>query len=233
MYKKQLVVLTGAGISAESGLRTFRDSDGLWEGYDVTEVATPRAWRKNPQLVLDFYNQRRKDVAAAQPNAAHTGLATLENDYTVTIITQNIDDLHERGGSTRVLHLHGEIFSMRSEKDETLVKEIRGDIRLGDLAADGFQYRPDIVWFEEPVPKIQEAIPLVQQADLFVVVGTSLVVYPAAGLVNYIQPGIPLYVIDKKLPYIAGADNLVQIEKPATEGVAELIRLLKANETNH
>lgn len=226
MTKKKLVVLTGAGISAESGLRTFRDSDGLWEGYDVTEVATPRAWRKNPALVLKFYNERRKNVADAQPNAAHYGLAELEKHFDVTIITQNIDDLHERGGSTHVLHLHGEIFRMRSEKDDSLIKEIRGDIRLGELAEDGFQYRPHIVWFEEPVPMIAEAIPVVQSADIFVVIGTSLVVYPAAGLVHYTRPGIPVYLIDKKVPYLSSASNLVTIEKPATEGVAELKTLL-------
>ena len=226
MVKKKLVVLTGAGISAESGLRTFRDSDGLWEGYQVTDVATPRAWRKNPQLVLDFYNERRKNVADALPNAAHYGLAALENDFDVTIITQNIDDLHERGGSTRVLHLHGEIFKMRSEIDETLVSEIREDIRLGDLAADGAQFRPHIVWFEEPVPKIEEAVPLVYSADIFVVVGTSLVVYPAAGLVNYVAAGTPAFIVDKKIPYTSSMKNLVRIEKPATEGVKELTELL-------
>ena len=227
MAKKKLVVLSGAGISAESGLRTFRDSDGLWEGYQVTEVATPRAWHRNPQLVLDFYNMRRKDVAAALPNAAHTGLASLEKDFDVTIITQNIDDLHERGGSNKVMHLHGEIFKMRSEQDESIVKEIREDIHLGDLAEDGCQYRPHIVWFEEPVPMIQEAIPVVNSADIFVVVGTSLVVYPAAGLVNYIQPGIPVFVIDKKIPSLPSVPGLHIIEKAATEGVADLIQLLK------
>src|SRR5687767_9607456 len=165
MNKKKLVVLSGAGISAESGLKTFRDSDGLWEGYDVTEVATPRGWRKNPQLVLDFYNQRRKNVQDAQPNAAHFGLAELEKEFDVTIITQNIDDLHERAGSTHVLHLHGEIFKMRSERDESLVYEIKGDIKLGDFAEDGAQLRPNIVWFEEPVPMIEEAVPLVYGAD--------------------------------------------------------------------
>ena len=227
MAKKKLVALSGAGISAESGLRTFRDSDGLWEGYQVTEVATPRAWHRNPQLVLDFYNMRRKDVAAALPNAAHTGLASLEKDFDVTIITQNIDDLHERGGSNKVMHLHGEIFKMRSEQDESIVKEIREDIHLGDLAEDGCQYRPHIVWFEEPVPMIQEAIPVVNSADIFVVVGTSLVVYPAAGLVNYIQPGIPVFVIDKKIPSLPSVPGLHIIEKAATEGVADLIQLLK------
>jgi NAD-dependent deacetylase len=227
MQKKKLVVLTGAGISAESGLKTFRDSDGLWEGYDVTEVATPRAWRKNPQLVLDFYNMRRKNVADAQPNAAHYGLAELEKDFDVTIITQNIDDLHERAGSNNVLHLHGEIFKMRSESDERLVYEIRGDMKIGDKAKDGSQLRPAIVWFEEPVPKIEEAVPIVQQADIFVVAGTSLVVYPAAGLVNFAAPSIPKYIIDKKIPYTSAIHNLTAIEKSATEGVGELVSLLQ------
>ena len=226
MQKKKLVVLSGAGISAESGLRTFRDSDGLWEGYDVTEVATPRAWRKNPQLVLDFYNERRKNVADAKPNAAHIGLADLEKDFQVSIITQNIDDLHERAGSTNVLHLHGEIFKMRSDKDETHIREIRGNIRLGDLAPDGSQYRPHIVWFEEPVPKIAEAIPVVHEADYFVVIGTSLVVYPAAGLVHYIKPGTPTFVIDKKIPYISSSANITVIEKAATEGIIDLKKYL-------
>ena len=224
---QKLVVLTGAGISAESGLKTFRDSDGLWEGYDVTEVATPRGWRKNPGLVLQFYNERRKNVAGARPNAAHYGLAALEKDFDVSIITQNIDDLHERAGSSRVLHLHGEIFKMRSERDETLITEIRGDIQLGDLAMDGAQFRPHIVWFEEPVPKMEEAVPVVQNADIFVVVGTSLVVYPAAGLVNYAMPGIPVYMIDKKIPWMSTSSGLTLIEKPATEGVEELTRLLR------
>jgi NAD-dependent deacetylase len=226
MTKKKLVVLTGAGISAESGLRTFRDSDGLWEGYDVTEVATPRGWRKNPELVLQFYNERRKNVAEATPNAAHYGLATLEKDFNVTIITQNIDDLHERAGSSNVLHLHGEIFKMRSEWDENLVSEIRGDIQLGDTASDGAQLRPHIVWFEEPVPKMEEAVPLAFAADIFVVVGTSLVVYPAAGLINYVALDIPKFIIDKKIPYTSPMKNLTRIEKPATEGVLELQELL-------
>lgn len=225
--KKKLVVLTGAGISAESGLKTFRDSDGLWEGYDVTEVATPRGWKKNPQLVLDFYNMRRRDVAAAKPNAAHIGLAELEKDFNVTIITQNIDDLHERAGSTNVLHLHGEIFKMRSERDEQLIYEIRGDINLGDKADDGSQLRPNIVWFEEPVPMIEEAIPFVYGADIFVVAGTSLVVYPAAGLINYVSAFTPKYIIDKRVPVTTNFPNLTAIEKPATEGVKELIKLLK------
>jgi NAD-dependent deacetylase len=224
---KNLVVLTGAGISAESGLKTFRDSDGLWEGYDVTEVATPGGWKKNPQLVLDFYNMRRKDVAKANPNAAHTGLAELEKYFDVHIITQNIDDLHERAGSTKVLHLHGEIFKMRSEKTHELVKEIRGDIMLGDCAEDGCQYRPNIVWFEEPVPAIEDAVHIVNVADIFVVVGTSLVVYPAAGLINYATPFIPKFIIDKQVPYTSSIHNLTPIEKPATEGVRTLVEMLK------
>jgi NAD-dependent deacetylase len=226
MSKKKLVVLTGAGMSAESGLKTFRDSDGLWEGYDVTEVATPRAWKKNPQLVLDFYNMRRRNVLEASPNAGHYGLAELEKHFDVHIITQNIDDLHERAGSTKVLHLHGEIFKMRSEKDETLVYEIKGDIHLGDTAEDGAQLRPHIVWFEEPVPKIEEAIPIVKSADIFVVIGTSLVVYPAAGLVNYAPWQIAKYIIDRKIPYTSSLYNLTAIEKPATEGVKQLQQLL-------
>ena len=227
MAKKKLVVLSGAGISAESGLRTFRDSDGLWEGYNIEDVATPRAWRKDPGLVLEFYNYRRKNVLDAQPNAAHYGLADLEKDFDVTIITQNIDDLHERAGSSNVLHLHGEIFKMRSERNSSLIAEIKSDIKLGDVAADGAQYRPHIVWFEEPVPKIEEAIPVVHNADIFVVAGTSLVVYPAAGLVNYIKPEVPIYIIDKKIPYISSKQKLTIIEMPATEGVKQLKELLK------
>lgn len=229
MSKKKLVVLTGAGVSAESGLKTFRDSDGLWEGYNIEDVATPRAWRRNPQLVLDFYNLRRKNVLEARPNAAHIGLAELEKSFDVTIITQNIDDLHERAGSTNVLHLHGEILKMRSEKDHGLVYEIKGDIKLGDMAEDGQQLRPHIVWFEEPVPRIEEAIPIVRNADYFVVVGTSLVVYPAAGLVNYAPWNIPKYIIDKRIPYTSELMNIKAIEKPASEGVRELVALLDGN----
>ncbi|MCX6317121.1 MAG: NAD-dependent deacylase [Bacteroidetes bacterium] len=224
---KKLVVLTGAGISAESGLRTFRDSDGLWEGYKVTDVATPRAWKKDPQMVLRFYNERRKNVLDAQPNAAHTGLAQLEKDFDVTIITQNIDDLHERGGSSNVLHLHGEIFKMCSEKNKSLIYDIRGDIELGDKAEDGAQLRPFIVWFEEPVPMIEKAMRLVMNADIFVVVGTSLVVYPAAGLLNYVEVTVPKFIVDKKIPYTSPMPFLQLIEKPATEGVAELQTLLQ------
>lgn len=225
--KQHIVVLTGAGISAESGLKTFRDSDGLWEGFDVQEVATPRAWKKNPQLVLNFYNQRRADVAKANPNAAHKGLAELEKDFKVTIITQNIDDLHERAGSTNVVHLHGEIFKMRSEKNERLIYEIREDISHGQLAEDNAQLRPHIVWFEEEVPMINKAAAIAADADIFVVIGTSLLVYPAAGLVNYAPRSALKFIIDKNLPVVPFVPNLSQINKPATEGVTELIKLLQ------
>ena len=226
MDKKHIVVLTGAGISAESGLKTFRDSDGLWMGYNIEDVATPGAFIKNPALVLDFYNMRRREVAAASPNAAHTGLAALEKTYNVTIITQNIDDLHERGGSASVLHLHGEIFKMYSVASPQNIIEIRGDINLGDKGTDGTQFRPHIVWFEEPVPMIEKAAALLTGADIFVLVGTSLQVYPAAGLINYVPLDIPKYIIDKKIPPVSNYPNLYLIEKPATEGVEELVKIL-------
>lgn len=227
MDRKKLVVLTGAGISAESGLKTFRDSDGLWEGYDVREVATPGAWKQNPQLVLDFYNMRRKDVANAVPNAAHLGLAELQSDFDVFVITQNIDDLHERAGSGNVLHLHGEIFKMCSEKDRSCVKEIRGDIRLGDLAEDGHQFRPDIVWFGEPVPMIETAAAITGQADIFVVIGTSLQVYPAAGLLQVAPAAAKKILIDKHIPATRTIPNLSIIEQPATLGIKLLMKMLK------
>jgi NAD-dependent deacetylase len=226
MRKQKLVVLTGAGISAESGLKTFRDSDGLWEGYDIEDVATPNAWHKNPKLVLEFYNYRRKNVLDAKPNAAHYGLAELEKDFDVTIITQNIDDLHERAGSTSIMHLHGEIFKMRSEKNNSLIYEIKEDIQMGDMADDGAQLRPDIVWFGEAVPMIEMAVPVVRSAGIFVVVGTSLVVYPAAGLVDVAPWDIPKFIIDRKIPYTSAISNLTTIEKPATEGVGMLRELL-------
>lgn len=223
MTKKTLVVLTGAGISAESGLRTFRDSDGLWEGHDVKEVATPEAFRRNPQLVLDFYNFRRREIIKAQPNAAHIGLAELQDQYDVHIITQNIDDLHERAGSRNVLHLHGKILEMRSVADSKLIYEIRDDIQLGDKAADGAQLRPNIVWFGEAVPLINVAADIVQNADILVVIGTSLVVYPAAGLVEETRAGIPLFLLDKVIPEIsARRANLIKIEAPATTGIGIL-----------
>lgn len=226
MNKPKLIVLTGAGISAESGLRTFRDSDGLWEGHDIYEVASPEGWAKDPALVQNFYNMRRKDVVNAQPNAAHIGLAKLEEHFDVRIITQNIDDLHERAGSTRVLHLHGEIIKMRSELNETELFPITGDIQMGERAADGGQFRPHVVWFGEAVTMIQPAILEIVQADVFVLIGTSLNVYPAAGLMDYLRPNIPKYIIDKKIPPVRGNDYHL-IEKPATEGVEELLKLLE------
>lgn len=229
MSKQKLVVLTGAGISAESGLKTFRDSDGLWEGYNIEEVATPRAWKRDPQLVLDFYNMRRRNVLEAEPNIAHTVLAELEDHFDVYIITQNIDDLHERAGSSNVLHLHGEILKMRSEDNEDLVYPIRQDIKLGDTAEDGRQLRPHIVWFEEPVPMIAQAIPAMRTADIFLLVGTSLVVYPAAGLVDYIKDEVPKYVVDKRIPSVSRYSNVIAIEKPATEGMNDLKKILLEN----
>jgi len=225
--KKKLVVLTGAGISAESGIRTFRDGNGLWEGYDVTEVASPEGWKRNPSLVLDFYNMRRRQALEALPNAAHKELAEWEQWFDVQVITQNIDDLHERGGSSHVIHLHGEIFKMRSIKSLSPSFEIKGDIKLGDLAADGGQLRPDIVWFGEAVPMIETAIAITKKADIFVVIGTSLVVYPAAGLIDIAPVHSPKFVIDKNIPPVKSAFNLTTIEKPATEGVKELTGILQ------
>ncbi len=223
----KLVVLSGAGISAESGLKTFRDSDGLWEGYNVYEVATPRGFAANPKLVLDFYNMRRKDVANAKPNNAHLELAKFENDFDVTIITQNIDDLHERGGSTKVIHLHGEIFKMRSVLNKHKTYDIRVDIKIGDKADDGGQLRPHIVWFEEEVPMLEKAIPIVEDADIFVIIGTSLQVYPAASLINFAPIEIPKFIIDKKVPNTFGIKNIKSIEATATEGVILLKQSLQ------
>lgn len=228
MEKKHLVVLTGAGVSAESGLQTFRDSGGLWENVKVEEVATPRAWRKDPQKVLEFYNYRRAQVLKAEPNKAHKMLAELEKDYFVTIITQNIDDLHERAGSTRILHLHGQILSMRSEKDENLKYPCTGDIQLGDTAEDGAQLRPDIVWFEEPVPAIEEAANITRTADVFVVIGTSLQVYPAASLIDFAPKFCPKFLIDKAEVDFYGIEYIEQIRMPATEGMEVLLQKLAA-----
>jgi NAD-dependent deacetylase len=227
IHKKKLIVLTGAGISAESGLKTFRDSDGLWEGFDINEVATPGAWRKDPGKVLDFYNMRRRNVMDAQPNAAHYGLAALEDDFEVIVITQNIDDLHERAGSGSIVHLHGEIFKMRSEKTDRRIYDITTDIHLGDKAPDGGQLRPHIVWFEEPVPAIEAAVKIMKTAEIFVLIGSSLQVYPAAGLLDYAPAHIPKFILDKKVPDTRYIDHLHVIEKPATEGIQELTELLK------
>ena len=195
--KKRLVVLTGAGMSQESGIRTFRDMGGLWEEYDVMEVATPEAWKRNPELVNRFYNERRKQLFECLPNNGHLGLAELEKEFEVHIITQNVDDLHERAGSTKVLHLHGELKKVRSTSDPKLIYSLdHWEVKIGDLCEKGSQLRPHIVWFGEEVPAMTEAIPVVQHADLMAVIGTSLNVYPAAGLLNYARHGIPLYLID-------------------------------------
>ncbi|MGF7140367.1 SIR2 family NAD-dependent protein deacylase [Roseimarinus sediminis] len=195
--KKKLVILSGAGISQESGIKTFRDMGGLWEEYDVNEVATPQAWARNPELVMRFYNERRKQLLECAPNKGHYALAALEKDFDVHIITQNIDNLHERAGSTRVLHLHGELMKARSSVDDSLLYDIDGwELKLGEHCAKGSQLRPHVVWFGEAVPAIDEAMRLTQKADLFVVVGTSLNVYPAAGLLNYVRPGVPVFLID-------------------------------------
>lgn len=226
MDKKKIVVLTGAGISAESGLRTFRDSDGLWEGYDVREVATPRAWQRNQQLVLDFYNMRRRDVQKAAPNQAHRLLADLEQYYDVHIVTQNIDDLHERAGSTQVLHLHGEIIKMRSVNDDKILYPCNEDILPGALAPDGGQFRPHVVWFEEPVPMIETAAHIMMQADIFILIGTSLAVYPAAGLIDFVARETPKYIIDKKIPDIKRYNTVTRLEYAATEGMQHLYAML-------
>lgn len=218
--KNKLVVLTGAGISAESGVATFRDANGLWEGHDVMEVASPQGWHKNQDLVLNFYNQRRKNALAAKPNAGHLALAELEKDFDVRIITQNVDDLHERAGSTHVLHLHGKLFESRSTQDEKLVYPITGwQLNKGDKCERGSQLRPNIVWFGEPVPMMEQALEETLHAAIFMVVGTSLVVYPAAGLVDYVAEDIPVLVIDPIMPVIRKHQNLYLIEEKASTGL--------------
>jgi len=215
---KRLVVLTGAGISAESGIATFRDSGGLWEGYDVMEVATPQAWAKNPSLVLDFYNMRRRDALKAKPNKAHTLLAKLESHFKVQIITQNIDNLHERAGSTHILHLHGELFKARSTKKPSRIYPIQGsELNMGNTCELGSQLRPHIVWFGEEVPNMLDAVKIVQNADILVIIGTSMVVYPAAGLINYAPINTPIYVIDPGEPEINNK-KAIFINEKATVG---------------
>ncbi|WP_250631539.1 SIR2 family NAD-dependent protein deacylase [Rhodoflexus caldus] len=215
----RLVVLSGAGISAESGIPTFRDFNGLWNNYRIEDVASPEGWRKNPQLVLDFYNMRRKDAQKAQPNRAHYVLAELQEDFDVTVVTQNVDDLHERAGSKNVIHLHGSLFKMRSSKDESLVFDIKEDIKLGDKCPLGSQLRPHIVWFGEAVPLIETAAEIVASADAFIVVGTSLQVYPAAGLIEETRDAIPKFVVDTKIPYISPRLGFNALEGKASEGM--------------
>lgn len=216
---KKLVVLTGAGISAESGISTFRDAGGLWEGHDVMEVASPEGWRKNRELVLDFYNQRRKQALTCQPNEAHLELARLEEFFDVTIVTQNVDNLHEKAGSTKIIHLHGELFKSQSTLDPNLVYEMEGwELKVGDKCEKGSQLRPYIVWFGEMVPMMDVAIEVAHEADIFAVIGTSMLVYPAAGLIQYAKMGIPKYIIDIKLPETGYIENLIKIEAPASVG---------------
>ena len=230
--KKNLVILTGAGMSAESGISTFRDAGGLWEQYPVEQVATPEGYARNPALVIDFYNQRRKQLLDVQPNAGHIGLAELEHDFNVTVVTQNVDNLHERAGSTHVIHLHGELTKVCSSRDPynpAYIKELKPEeyeVRLGDLAGDGSQLRPFIVWFGEAVPEIETAIRFVQKADIFVIIGTSLNVYPAAGLLYYVPDTAPVYLIDPK-PVDAHSDRPIHVIRAgASEGVKELRKML-------
>jgi len=229
---KKLVVLSGAGISAESGIKTFRDMGGLWENYDVMEVASPRAWERDPELVLDFYNSRRKQLLECEPNKGHLGLVELEKYFNVEIVTQNVDDLHERAGSTKVLHLHGELKKVRSTYNPKLVYELDGwELKLGDKCEMGYQLRPHIVWFGEEVPKIQDAVKIFQDADICAVIGTSLNVYPAAGLLAYLPKGTPVYLIDPNETMIRQTDNVIFINEKAGTGVAKMkdILLGKAN----
>ena len=233
--KKKLVVLTGAGVSAESGISTFRDSDGLWEQHKVEDVASIEGWYRNPSLVLDFYNARRAQLPTVRPNAAHIAIAELESEYTVTVVTQNVDNLHERAGSTKVIHLHGELTKVRPENccndcdgysEETVFDIGADEIHVGDLAPNGAQLRPHIVWFGEAVPKIEAAIDAVEAADLLLIVGTSLQVYPAAGLYAYAKAGTAIYIIDPKDVSVRDA-RLIHIKEVATKGMEEFKKLLK------
>ena len=225
--KKNIVVLSGAGMSAESGISTFRDKNGLWENHDIMEVASPEGWRKNPQLVLEFYNQRRRQLQQVDPNEGHLLLAKLESEYHIDIVTQNVDNLHERAGSTRVLHLHGELTKVRSVADEHTLYEQLEDLHWGDTDAHGNQLRPHIVWFGEEVPAIEEAIPLLAKADLVLVIGTSMQVYPAAGLLDYADSSVPLVYIDLNPASLAGIPNPITVmAKTASEGIRDFMVLL-------
>jgi NAD-dependent deacetylase len=219
---KHIVVLTGAGMSAESGIKTFRDADGLWEGHDVMEVASPQGFAANPELVLDFYNQRRKQLFEVQPNHAHKALADLEKDYNVTIVTQNVDDLHERAGSKNVLHLHGELLKVRSTYDEFDIRDWKHDLVLGDVCSKGYQMRPHIVWFGESVPLIPKAISICEAADILLIIGTSMQVYPAASLMHYVQPRTKIFYVDPK-PAIDSNAQVTVIAEKATVGVEKVI----------
>jgi len=223
-----IVVLTGAGISAESGIKTFRDAGGLWEGHDVMEVASPRGFAKNPELVLDFYNQRRRQLATVTPNLAHEALVDLESKYKVHVVTQNVDDLHERAGSSNVLHLHGELLKMRSVQNHEVL-ECSSDISLGDHCPKGYQLRPHIVWFGEAVPLLEDAIAITEKADILIIIGTSLQVYPAASLIDFVSTQTPIYFIDPN-PTIGKSTNpnLHILAKTAVQGVPEVVNSLLA-----
>ncbi|MCH4552500.1 SIR2 family NAD-dependent protein deacylase [Aestuariibaculum lutulentum] len=223
--KKHIVVLTGAGMSAESGIKTFRDENGLWEGHDVMEVATPEGFEANPELVLDFYNQRRKQLFEVKPNTAHKTLAELESHYKVSIITQNVDDLHERAGSSNVIHLHGELLKVRSTYYEDDIIDWTTDLKLGDTCKKGYQLRPHIVWFGEDVPMIPKAVSICETADILLIIGTSMQVYPAAGLRHYIPQDTHTYFIDPK-PSISNNSKLTVIPQNATEGIKIFLDLL-------
>ena len=225
---KNIVVLTGAGISAESGIKTFRDADGLWEGHDIMEVASPQGFYKNPELVLDFYNQRRKQLLSVQPNNGHLNLKKLENDFNVQIITQNVDNLHEQAKSNNVIHLHGELLKVRSTVNPNLVYNWKTDLVLGDLCEEKSQLRPHIVWFGEDVPLLEKAAEITLQADILVIIGTSMQVYPAASLINYTKPNIPIYFIDPN-PSITEDQyqNLTIIKNVASAGTDKLLELLR------
>ena len=217
---KNLVVLSGAGVSAESGIATFRDSHGLWEGHDVMEVASPEGWRKNPALVLDFYNQRRKNAKSVEPNAAHQIIAELEEYFNVTVVTQNVDELHEQAGSTKVIHLHGKLFESRSTINPNLIYQMDSwELNLGDKCELGSQLRPNIVWFGEMVPMMDVAAEVASKADIFIIVGTSLMVYPAAGLIDYVPQETTKFLIDPKIPSIPSYYNVTPIEDKATTGM--------------
>lgn len=221
----KIAVLTGAGVSAESGIKTFRDSDGLWEGHDVMEVASPQGFAKNPALVLDFYNQRRRQLLTVQPNAAHKALADLEKDHDVTIVTQNVDDLHERAGSSKVVHLHGELLKAHSTGDENYIVDWKEDLNLGDLCPNEHQLRPHIVWFGEMVPMLEEAAVVVAEADAIIIVGTSMQVYPAAGLIQYAKPTAKVYFVDPR-PSVSETKQIKVFAEKATTGVPKVVSLL-------
>lgn len=224
---KKLVALTGAGFSAESGLATFRDAGGLWEGHRVEDVATPEAWHRNRELVLEFYNQRRRNAREAKPNAGHVILAELEKSFDVTVVTQNVDDLHERAGSSKVIHLHGSLFESRSTLDESLIYPITGwELNLGDRCERGSQLRPNIVWFGEAVPMMDVAISVTSSCDFFLVAGTSLAVYPAAGLIEYVRLHVPTYIVDPKIPSIPKLPNFHFIEEKASSGMKKVAESL-------